>query len=190
MKSTAEIPIFDLLVYRIVDQRNAKHWEVVHYVFLLALSVTAKAEQSTRTEQTVSHQRKTLAQIATGSIFVYGPGFDPCAPSPAGQILIPYGSAFVVGLRDKKTATPELWSGWKFLITAKHVIASHSDVIIRLNTANVSSFVCHSLTLETDGLEENVVFAPAGIDLVAVAMPDIPETDPATFDAASNVLVD
>jgi hypothetical protein len=152
-------------------------------------------------------------QLATnGSIFVYGSGADPCAAPPPGTTLLPLGSGFVAGIEksprssrsisrsrtlgsgfvagiEKSGASkPGAWNGWKFLVTAKYVLANRADVTIRVNSEDGSKFVCKTITLELSGTKQNVVLAPDGVDLAAVALPEIPDCDPTVV--SSSLLTD
>jgi hypothetical protein len=123
-------------------------------------------------------------RATNGAIFIYGPQLDPCAPLPKDKILLPLGSGFVTGIEKKGASTPQLWNGWKFLVTAKHVLANQNKIIIRVNASSSSKFVCKTIELQTQGQIQNVVLAPAGVDLEAVAMPDIPGADPTVITPA------
>jgi len=59
-------------------------------------------------------------------------------------------------------------TGWNFLITAKHVLANQRAVIVRVNAKDNSQFICK--TIELNG---NFAVADNGIDLVALALPEI-----------------
>lgn len=105
------------------------------------------------------------------AIFIYRPDTAPCATQPAAQKLIPLGSGFVVHLESKTAASAQLRNGWNFLVTAKHVIASQPEVIIRMSSRPASEFVCHRVKLQ------GAVLAAPGVDLVAVSLPEIPDAD-------------
>src|ERR1700680_3841515 len=132
-------------------------------------------------KQADSQQPDYLQKAALSSIFVYDSTLKPCESAPPNMTIAPLGSAFVVGITNKKTTTPQLWSGWKFLITAKHVIGDRTQIIARLNLANKAEFTCQSLDLKRIGTERNVFLAGDGIDLVAIGLPNIPGTDPLVF---------
>jgi hypothetical protein len=114
----------------------------VCFVFLLANSaINANGQQPGTNETVTSHESEVLTKATNTSIFVYKPEVDPCAPLPPDKILVPLGSAFVVGIKDK-SATSEEWKGYKFMITAKHVLANQANVVIRLNLAHEVKFKC------------------------------------------------
>jgi hypothetical protein len=102
--------------------------------------------------------------------------------------LVPLGTAFVVGLTSKE-AKPEAWKGWKFLITAHHVIGNRPAVILRLNRADIAEFTCFPVALTKEFKARNPKFLHsdlyysdhAEVDLVAISIPDIPHTDPVVF---------
>lgn len=123
-----------------------------------------------------------LQSAAKSSIFVYDGSTRPCDPPPAGTELLPVGSGFVVGI-GQKGHSPDQWRGWKFLITAAHVIGNRTDIIVRLNRTDTSSFKCAPLHLLRAGEGQNVFFDDINdSDVVAVSLPDIGNTDPTVFD--------
>jgi hypothetical protein len=73
---------------------------------------------------------------------------DPCSPPPEGTVLLPRGSGFVTGVEKKGASTPNTWHGWKFLVTAKHVLAGQNEIVIRVNTEGESKFACKKIKLE------------------------------------------
>jgi hypothetical protein len=79
----------------------------------------------------------------------------------------------VGGVEKKGASTPDTWNGWKFLVTAKHVVANQAAIIVRVNANDQSKFICKTIQLHTDGPEQNVVFADSGVDLAAIALPEI-----------------
>ncbi len=158
---------------------------------LFALVVATHSQQPATTQQptqTVDQEAEFFRKAANGSIFIYGPELDPCGPVPEGMTLLPRGSGFVVGIEQKSTSTPTAWRGWKFLMTAKHVLAKETEIYIRVNAAHESKVVCKKLDLHPDGPSRNIVLAGEGIDLGAVSLPDIPDTDPTV--APSSLLLD
>jgi hypothetical protein len=148
----------------------------------------APAPQQPPQKESPSHQSDFFQKATNGAIFIYGPQVDPCAPLPKDKTLLPLGSGFVTGIDKKGASTPELWNGWKFLVTAKHVLANQSKIIIRVNAKSASKFVCKTIELQTQGQTRNTFLAPAGVDLEAVAMPDIPGADPTII--TSTLLID
>ena len=95
------------------------------------------------------------------------------------------GTGFVVGIKDKSAPPSTLWKGFKFLITAKHVLDKQTDIIIRINMTHDKGFKCQPIHLTDNGAGENLIFAAKGVDLAAVVLPEIPETDPTVIDADS-----
>lgn len=160
---------------------------------VLLFVVNASAQQASTSQQSPqkeapSHQGEFFQEATNSSIFIYGPDHDPCAPLSPNTTLLPLGSGFVVGIEKKGASTPQVWNGWKFLVTAKHVLANQNNITIRVNAAHESKFVCVKIRLDTRGRTQNVVFAPDGIDLVAVALPEIPGCDPTVI--TSSLLID
>jgi hypothetical protein len=161
-------------------------WVVLPIITFGMFAIHAGAQEAPNQEPVTSHESEFLAKVSTGSIFIYRSNIDPCAPPPSDiTVNFPLGSGFVVGIRDNKNSTADRWRGWKFLITAKHVVADETEVVIRLNLAHEEKFVCHSLSLRNGGRDQNVFFGALGVDIAAVTLPDIPETDPAVIDASS-----
>jgi hypothetical protein len=157
---------------------------VIYFILILINSViNANAQQPSTNEPITSHESELLAKAVNTSIFVYTPEVDPCAPLPPDQTLVPLGSAFVVGIKNNKTSTPEQWQGYKFLITAKHVLANHTNIMIRLNLAHEIKFKCQSISLTGSGANPNMFMGGSGVDLAAVSLPDILDTDPTVLDA-------
>jgi len=151
--------------------------------FLLACAAAGVCEQQPTAQQQPpqkdsSHESEFFQEATNGAIFIYSPLVNPCAPVPKGKILLPLGSAFVTGVEKRGASTPQLWSGWKFLVTAKHVLLNQSEIIVRVNAESASKFVCKTIHLETEGQARNVFLAPEGVDLEAVAIPNIPGADP------------
>jgi hypothetical protein len=136
--------------------------------------------QTPPTTQKESYQSEFFRLAVNGAIFIYhSPSVvDPCAPLPPGTIvLLPLGTGFVAGI-ESTISTPKLWNGWKFLVTAKHVLANQSEVIVRVNSSDGSKFICKTLEIHFSGKDANVVFAPDGVDLVALWLPEIDGADP------------
>ena len=164
------------------------------FVLSVLLSAAGGISQQVSTSQQPPQKPKPsdqaqFFQLATnGSIFVYGSGVDPCAAPPPGTTLLPLGSGFVAGVEKSGLSAPGAWNGWKFLVTAKHVLANRADVTIRVNSKDGSKFVCQTITLEVSGSKQNIVLAPDGVDLAAVALPEIPDCDPTVV--SSSLLID
>ena len=120
---------------------------------------------------------------AKGIIFIYDSSSRPCDPPSPGHALLPLGSGFVVGLEQERDDTGPGWRGWKFLVTAHHVIGNRTSVILRLNSKDGARLICHTHPLSWDGPNQNVFQSKRPeVDLVLVNMPDIPDTDPTIFD--------
>jgi hypothetical protein len=139
-------------------------------------------------KQSPSHNAEFFHKATNGSIFIYDDQHDPCAALPPNLTLLPLGSGFVAGIEKKGVSTPQLWNGWKFLITAKHVVANHNEIVIRVNAENESKLVCKTVKLETQGKEQNVVSAPSGVDLVGILLPQLEGADPTVV--TSSLLID
>jgi hypothetical protein len=124
-----------------------------------------------------SHQEKSPKLASNSSIFIYRSQSDPCAAPPHDEKLFLLGSGFVTGVEKKGGSTPQSWHGWKFLVTAKHVLAKQNDITIRVNAMGESRLICQKINLRPKGETQNVYLAPAGVDLAAVLLPEIPGTD-------------
>lgn len=120
-----------------------------------------------------THRAEFFSKVGGNAIFIYGSEVDPCGALPPGTILLPRGSGFVGGVEKKGASTPQLWNGWKFLITAKHVVANQTEIIVRVNADNQSKFLCKKIELHEQGSGQNVVLADSGVDLAAIALPEI-----------------
>jgi hypothetical protein len=144
----------------------------------------AAAPQPSPPKEAPNHQAEFFKSATNGSIFIYSTQVDPCGPVPDGRMLLPLGSGFVTGIEKTGASTPSSWVGWKFLVTAKHVLAAQGEITIRVNADHESKFVCKKITLHTDGPTQNAISAPPGVDLEAVAMPDIPGADPTVVPAS------
>jgi hypothetical protein len=133
----------------------------------------APPSQQAPQKEPPTHRAEFFQKAAGNSTFIYGTEIDPCLPLPPGVTLLPLGSGFVSGVEKKGASTPQSWTGWRFLVTAKHVIASRNEIIIRVNAANASNFICKKLALHTQGPEQNIVLAKPGADLAAISLPEI-----------------
>jgi hypothetical protein len=143
----------------------------------LTCVILSGAQQAQTPQQEGRNQQSGFFQRAeTNSIFIFGGETEPCTTEPGGQRPVPLGSGFVVGMEAIVTAQN------KFLVTAKHVIANEREVVVRLNSSMGSKFICQELNLQ------NAFFAPPGVDLVAVNLPEIPGTDPTVI--PSSLLLD
>lgn len=122
-----------------------------------------------------------IRKAGQSAIFIYDASTQPCAPPAEGKTLLPLGSGFVVGIAQKG-APPTTWRGWKFLVTAQHVIGDRTSVILRLNRRDKPEFVCFPLTLMKSGSRNFFTPTLQEVDLIAINIPDIPNTDPTVFD--------
>ncbi len=164
--------------------RNA--FAVMGSFFLPVTDSTAQeATTSQQSPSVPSHQAEFFRKATNGSVFIYRPDIDPCGTFSSE--LLPLGSAFVLGI-EKKGTSQSLWNGWKFLVTAKHVLAGQSSIQIRLNSTHELKFVCKKIELQLQGRGKNILFAPDGVDLVAVSLPDIADSDPTVI--TSSLLID
>jgi hypothetical protein len=130
--------------------------------------------------QRKSHQAEFARLAVNGAVFIYrSPSvLDPCAPiTPGTIVLLPLGTGFVTGV-ESTSSTPNEWKGWKFLVTAKHVLFGQNQIIVRVNSIDGSKLICKTLDIHTSGENANMVFGPDGVDLVALWLPDIEGADP------------
>jgi hypothetical protein len=133
---------------------------------------------------TTAQQTELLGSAAGSVVFIYDGTTEPCTDSPPATILLPLGTGFVSGI-PKKGLAPDspTWTGVKFLITAKHVVRGRSKVIIRLNRDDNAGFTCFPMELKWDGTQENsFVSEKPEVDLAAIYLPKIPDTDPWVID--------
>lgn len=142
---------------------------------LLALTLATAA---------ATQQTEFLGSAAGSMVFIYDGATEPCTDSPPGTTLLPLGTGFVSGI-PKKGLAPDspTWTGVKFLITAKHVVRGRSKVIIRLNRNDNAGFTCFPMELKWDGKEENsFISEKPEVDLAAIHLPRIRDTDPWVID--------
>jgi hypothetical protein len=129
-----------------------------------------------------------LQSAAQSSIFIYEGNTQPCDLQAQGpQQPAPLGSGFVVGISDA-SAKPEKWSGWRFLITARHVVkATNGAVVLRLNQSSEGEPAkCLPIVLKYGGEGQNVFVLrdEEGADVAAVFLTDVPGTSPTIFGAS------
>ena len=134
----------------------------------------------------LAHEEKYLRAAAQSAIFIYDPSATPCAPVSPGTALLPLGSGFVVGFTPKgaKPQPDGKISFYKFLVTAQHVVGDRDSIIVRLNRTDKPEFACFTLSLARQGNDKNV-YALAHrpqVDLIALRINDLPNTDPTVFD--------
>jgi len=146
----------------------------------ISLPCAAQEKPATPTSPPAVNPKTEFARLTiNGAVFIYkSPSqVDPCAPLPPNLTLLPLGTGFVVGVEDTE-ATDKQWHGWKFLVTAKHVVAGQDEVILRVNAISGSDFVCKNVPIHFSGLATNAISAPDGVDLVAISLPEISGADP------------
>jgi hypothetical protein len=132
----------------------------------------------THRDVSIAQEADYVRDAVKSAIFVYPSNTQPCATANPEQPLTPAGSGFVVGLARKGGAL-----GWKFLVTADHVIGNQSSVILRMNQKDTQAFICYPLTLVASGPNQNVFRSTRPeADIVAINIPDIPNTYPTVFD--------
>lgn len=136
-------------------------------------SVPTPAVQQSPQKEPPTYRAELFQKSTAASVFIYGTDPDPCKPVPEGFVLLPAGSGFVTGVEKRGASTPQMWNGWKFLITAKHVVLNRSEIIVRVNANDSSKFLCKTIELQAQGPNQNVVLAKAGIDLAAIVFPEI-----------------
>jgi hypothetical protein len=135
-------------------------------------------------DNAVAQQTEVLSAAADSVLFIYDGATAPCADPPPGLILLPQGTGFVSGIPKKGLAFDSpTWTGVKFLITAKHVVSGKSKIIVRLNRKDKTEFTCFPLELKWDGKEQNSFASEKPeVDLAAIYLPKIPDTDPSVLD--------
>lgn len=147
----------------------------------LLVPLVSALSQAPTPQNSIDREAEYLQKAAQSSIFIYESTTRPCDPARPSETLLPLGSGFVLGL-TKKGSVEDKWLGWKFLITAQHVIRDRRAVILRLNQSDQSAATCFTLVLTRTGEAQNVFGASPGVDLLAITLPDIPGTDPVVFD--------
>jgi hypothetical protein len=138
----------------------------------------------------VSAQEGNLAREAgEAAVFIYGPSTNPCAPvvpsPPPRKALRPLGSGFIIVLKPElSSASASITTqGYPFLITAHHVIENRDSIILRMNLSDKPGFACYDVRLIEEGKNKNMFTSiRKEVDLVAIRLPDLPNTTPAVFD--------
>jgi hypothetical protein len=133
----------------------------------------------------IAQEGSYVREALQGAIFIYDPSSKPCDPPPPNAIPRPLGSGFIVGLAIKgvKPPAPGRLPMYKFLITAQHVIGNQDSILVRLNKRDRPEFACHRVNLIRTGKDQNVFTTKRPqIDLIAISIPDFPNTDPTVFD--------
>jgi hypothetical protein len=156
-------------------------------LFVGAVSVYGQTNPPAQ-QPSVTYNTDFFRKVTHGSVFIYDTQHDACTPPPPNLTLAPMGSGFVTGIEKKGGLTPQGYSGWRFLITAKHVVKNRTEIQIRVNSENESKLVCKMLKLEMQGKEQNVIMAPDGVDLVAIVLPHLEDAYPTVV--ASTLLID
>jgi hypothetical protein len=130
-----------------------------------------------------------MREAIEGAVYIYAPSTTPCAsvasPVPPRKALRPIGSGFIVVLKPERGAAPVNGraQGYPFLITAQHVIGNRDSIIIRMNRSDKPEFACFPYTLVTEGKDQNVFPSQrTEVDLIAIRLPDFPDTAFAVFD--------
>lgn len=94
--------------------------------------------------------------------------------SPVTDNAAPLGTGFIVGLRLK--SNPETM--YKFVITNAHVLAKQKVVTLRINNSSNTAAISYPTDLASSALFPS----EKTVDLAAIAIPDIPDTNPTVFD--------
>ena len=128
----------------------------------LLMQVLLIAGQGGTASESTTPPANFLQQAAGSSVFLYPDGSTPCGPPPPGPVLRPSGGGFVVGISKKRSASEAEWLGWKFIITAKHVVVRRSGLILRLNRSDKPEIYMCSSALEGNGERPECVFRAGG----------------------------
>jgi hypothetical protein len=139
-------------------------------------------------ERAYAQERNLAREAIEGAVYIYAPFTSPCAPvedpiAPR-KALRPLGSGFIVVLNPEREPAPiGRMQAYQFLITAHHVIDSLESIILRMNRPDKPEFVCFDVRLIAEGKNKNVFTGSrTEVDLVAIRLPDLPDTAPAIFD--------
>lgn len=154
---------------------------VMPILFLAFLTGTVCLSLSPSVGQEGSYVREALQ----GAIFIYPAASKPCDPPPPNTALLPLGSGFIVGLplKGAKAQTTGRTEMYKFLVTAQHVVGNQDSLLVRLNRTDKPEFACHRVSLVRSGRDQNVFASKQqSVDLIAISIPDFPNTDPTVFD--------
>jgi hypothetical protein len=127
-------------------------------------------------------------EVADTSIFIYAPTDMPCAASASSAGARPpvaLGTGFSLFLSAGKKSPEGRDLGLRFLITAGHVIAGRSSVVLRMNRSDKKGFACQTVDLVREGpLPKRTVHQLINqpqVDIAAIRMPNIPDADPTSF---------
>jgi hypothetical protein len=131
-------------------------------------------------------EEEALTALEDNVVFIFDPvrTAEPCSELFQGQTPIPLGTGFLVGIPTKANSAnnstdKDRWSGLNFLITAKHVVSGSDRIIVRLNRADHSRFICSTVELRRQGQSQNVfVSSKPEVDLAAITYASIAGTDP------------
>lgn len=86
-------------------------------------------------------------------------------------------------LKEAKPPETSRIQMYKFLITAQHVIGNQNSILIRLNRTDKPEFACYPVNLTRTGKDQNVFTSKEPrVDLIAINIPDFPNTNPTVFD--------
>lgn len=92
---------------------------------------------------------------------------------------LPIGTGFIMGIESAR----EPGKHYKFVVTNQHVIQGRKKVAIRLDKKSGPGLVYFDTKLESSGPQKNLFCADdKSIDLAAVAIPDVPDTEPTFLD--------
>jgi len=140
-------------------------------------------------DRVYARERSFVREAIEGAVYIYAPSATPCAPVvspvPPRKALRPIGSGFIVVLKPERKAASASGGiqGYPFLITAHHVIGSRDSIIVRMNRSDRPEFACFPVKLIPGGKSQNVFASHrAEVDLIAIRLPDLPNTDFAAFD--------
>jgi len=150
-----------------------------HPLLILVLLLSCRMlSQNVQVESKKPINANYLQEAAESAIFIYDGSPNPCGQRQPGQRIEPLGSASVIGIADQ-SANENVFHGWKFLVTAEHVVHGHSNIVLRLNRSDHQGVVCFPMELRSSGVGPNL-FMPEDktSDLAAIALPDIANTDP------------
>jgi hypothetical protein len=133
-------------------------------------------------------EEDTLREIMESVVFMYDSATTPCDPEvpsvPPRKALRPIGSGFLITLKPETSALADAKSPRNlFLITARHVIGSRDAVVIRMNTAEKTGFICLPVKLSAEEKGRNVfVSQHPEVDLAAIRLPEMKNAVSVAFD--------
>lgn len=136
-----------------------------HSVICIALCLFTLFPSSAMSTEELKNPE--LRQARESVVFVFDDGKDLTKDSPIG-------TGFFVGLPTK--ANNALIA--KFIITNAHVVKNRKKVQIRINHQDGKSCVSHTIDISSSAIFPS----DKSIDLVALSIPDVPDTNPVIFD--------